>query len=121
MALIDLNQWVTGSIPVVQPNRVFFCQVQIGRLCRDFRYRFGALSSLREFVVSGGDFGGPVSASKNSVPGGQGSASRAAICAASVTDPETISSNQRLPRAMALINRRRRSGRSGRTSFREAP
>jgi hypothetical protein len=38
-----------------------------------------------------------------------------------VTDPETISSSQRLPRAMALINRRRRSGRSGRTSFRETP
>ena len=40
------------------------------RLCRDFRYRFGPLSSLREFVVSGGDFGGFVSVSKNSVPGG---------------------------------------------------
>ena len=36
----------------------------------DFRYRFGPLSSLREFVVSGSDFGGFVSASRNSVPGG---------------------------------------------------
>jgi hypothetical protein len=34
----------------------------------------GLFWSLGTSVVSGGDFGGPVSASKNSVPGGQGSA-----------------------------------------------
>jgi hypothetical protein len=42
-------------------------------LCLDFGYRFGPLLSLREFVVSGGDFGGPVSAVRNPVPDGQGS------------------------------------------------
>jgi hypothetical protein len=36
-------------------------------------------------------------------------------------DPEIISSSQCLPRAMALTRRRRRSGRSGRTSFRDEP
>jgi hypothetical protein len=40
-----LNQRVPGSssgAPTIQilPNRVFSRQVQIGRLCRDFRYRF---------------------------------------------------------------------------------
>ena len=34
---------------------------------------FGAFQSLRSRVVSGGGFGGPVSASENPVPGGQGS------------------------------------------------
>jgi hypothetical protein len=46
---------------------------------------------------------------------------RKSICSALVTDPEIISSSQRLPRAMALTSRRRRSGRSGRTSFRDEP
>ena len=47
--------------------------------------------------------------------------SRNAICSASVTEPEIISSSQRRPRAMALTRRRRRSGRSGRISFRAEP
>jgi hypothetical protein len=47
--------------------------------------------------------------------------SRDAICSASVTVPEMISSSQRLPYAMVLTSRRRRSGRSGRTSFRDEP
>jgi hypothetical protein len=46
---------------------------------------------------------------------------RNAISSTLMTDPETISSSQRLPRAMALTSRRRRSGRSGRTSFRDKP
>ena len=54
----------------VLPNRVFSRRAQVGGLCRDFRYRFCPLSSLWEFVVSGGDFGRFVSASRNSVPGG---------------------------------------------------
>ena len=52
------------------PNRIISGQVQIGRLCRDLRYRF-----WRHLVSSGvrclwRDFGGPVFASKNPVPGG---------------------------------------------------
>lgn len=58
----------------VPSNRIFSRQVQIGRLCRDFATGFGSLWSLGASVVSGGDFGGPVSASKNPVPGGQGRA-----------------------------------------------
>ena len=42
---------------------------------------------------------------------------RVAICLMSVTEPETISSSQRRPRAMALTRRARRSIRVGRTSL----
>jgi len=38
----------------------------------------GSLWSLRTSVVSGGDFGGPVSAFKNPVPGGQGATGKPA-------------------------------------------
>jgi hypothetical protein len=38
-----------------------------------------------------------------------------------VTEPEIISSSHRLPRAMALTRRRRRSGRSGLISLRDDP
>src|SRR5262249_17810095 len=55
-------------------NRVISSQVQIGRLCRDLRYRSRVHLVSAGVRVSGGDFGGPVSASKNSVPDGQGSA-----------------------------------------------
>src|SRR5262245_49730735 len=41
---------------------------------------FGSFWSLRASVVSGGDFGGPVSTSKNPVHGGQGSAVGALAC-----------------------------------------
>ena len=57
----------------VLPNRVSSRQVQIGRFVRDLRDRF------RVVLVSAGlcylwrHFGGPVSASRNSVPGRQGS------------------------------------------------
>ena len=43
-----------------------------------------------------------------------------AICSTLVTEPETISSSQRRPRAIALTRRARRSIRVGRTSFRDA-
>jgi hypothetical protein len=41
-------------------------------LCGDSRYLPGRFLSLQVFAVSGGDLGGPVSASKNPVPGGRG-------------------------------------------------
>src|SRR5258706_2369982 len=42
---------------------------------------------------------------------------RVAICSMSVTEPETISSSQRRPRAIALTRRARRSIRVGRISL----
>src|SRR6516162_7260216 len=44
------------------------------RSCASHLYR------ARSFFVSGGDFGGPVSASKNSVPVGQGSEQTCGFC-----------------------------------------
>ena len=64
----------------VRANRTFSRRVQLGRLCPVFPTCFGALQSLRPHAVSGGTFGGPVSAPENPVPGGQGSAD---ICLAS--------------------------------------
>ena len=43
----------------VLPNRVFFCQVQIGRLCRDFRYRFCAVLVSAEVRCLFRQFRGP--------------------------------------------------------------
>jgi hypothetical protein len=57
----------------VLPNRVFSSQVQMGRLWRDFRYRFRLPLVSADVGCLWGDFGDSVSASKNPVPGGQGS------------------------------------------------
>src|SRR5216684_9382615 len=46
---------------------------------------------------------------------------RVAICSTLVAEPETISSSQRRPRAIAVTRRARRSIRVGRTSFRGTP
>ena len=46
---------------------------------------------------------------------------RVAICSMLAAEPETISSSQRRPRAIALTRRARRSMRVGRTSFRGTP
>jgi hypothetical protein len=49
----------------VLPNRAISNRVQIV-MCRDFRYPFRLLLVSADSVVSGGDFGGPVSASHSS-------------------------------------------------------
>ncbi len=65
----------------VASNRVFSRRVQIRPFVPGFPLPVLASVSLWGMsVVSGGDFGGPVSASKNSVPGGQGSEQTRGVC-----------------------------------------
>src|SRR5258705_12226915 len=75
-----LNQRVPGSSPgahhPVSANRVFPALRRIGRLCGIFGHSFFRFWSLWAFTRLGDDFGCPVSASENSVPGGQFLAAR---------------------------------------------
>jgi hypothetical protein len=64
----------------VLSNQVFSRPAQIGRLCRISATHLRSFWSLRAYVVSGADFGGSVSASKNPVPGGKGSATGIRLC-----------------------------------------
>jgi hypothetical protein len=62
-------------------RQLFSGEVQIGRLCGDLRHRFRVPLVSAGVFVSGLEFCGPVSASKDSVPGGQGSSTDPALVA----------------------------------------
>jgi hypothetical protein len=72
------DDWVVGLQFVpdylhhpVSANRAFPIRRQTGRFCGDFRHLLPGVWSLQAFTLFRDDFWRPVSASKNSVPGGR--------------------------------------------------